>query len=48
MKMPAHQLAGVGKRNLAERSSIHLLPTFFIKRFRLLIVRKEEPSWLYQ
>src|SRR3546814_11298404 len=24
-------------RNLAERSSIHLLPTFFIKRFRLLI-----------
>ena len=32
MKMPAHQLAGVWKRDLTE-PSIHVLPAFIIERF---------------
>jgi hypothetical protein len=32
MKMPAHQLTGVWKRNLTE-PFIHMLPAFFIERF---------------
>ena len=37
MKMPAHQLAGIGKCNLAERSPVHVLPTFDIEPFRQLM-----------
>jgi hypothetical protein len=33
MKMPAHQLAGVWKRDFAERPFIPMLPAFFIERF---------------
>jgi hypothetical protein len=32
MKMPAHQLTGVWKRDLTE-PFIHVLPAFFIERF---------------
>src|SRR3546814_6710547 len=43
MEVPAHQLASVGERNLAERSFIHVLPAFFNRALPFAHVRKEEP-----
>jgi hypothetical protein len=42
--MPAHELAGIGKSDLAEKDFIHVLPTSFIEHVLKLAVGTEEPS----
>jgi hypothetical protein len=45
MKMPAHQLACIGERDFA-KPFIHVLPAFFIERFRLLMLGGKSLHWL--